>query len=141
MQLHKSVGTISGRPCAKKLKTTQPHTGYTLSTGNRKINTPSESATGKRLFLKEKSQIAQLCQSFFLTMSRLCQEQYNITISMLVNGASILMLQLCILMFIILQFQDCSHVFIILRLFAIAKEVVTRCYTSCARSLYSFLAP
>ena len=37
----------------------------------------------------EKSQIAQLCQSFFKTMSRLSQVQCKITVSMLVNGASI----------------------------------------------------
>ena len=84
-----------------------------------KFNTPCESATGKWSFIYEKSQNAQLCQSFF----KQCREQYNITISMLGNGTSINVVAQYsnVHRNKILRQPTCFHHS--LRLFAIVKEV------------------
>ena len=117
---------ITPPPCKKKnIKTTWLHTVYALSTGNWKIKTPCESTTSKILMATLVGKITNYpaLSIFLLTMSRLSQEQFNIALTMLVNGALVNSVAQYFNMFIALPFQDCRHDFIILWLSAIAKAV------------------
>ena len=74
---------------------------------------------------------------FLLTMSRLSQEQYNITISMRIYGASINTVeQYFNLMFMAIRYQDCRPVFIILGLFAITREMANKRVITPAQDRY-----
>ena len=60
---------------------------YALSTENHKINVNQQKISGHSG--RNNHKLRSFNKLFFLLMSRLSQEQYNIAISMLVNGSSI----------------------------------------------------